>query len=105
MSNGLILTHCGLVRPHCDIAAVGQHWLDNGLPPDGTEPLLEPMMIYCQLDTFYLGRNCIVHLIKYTCISKCYLQHGNTLFRPECIKFNLKLERDFLTLSVSKWMF
>ena len=51
MSNGLILTHCGLVTPHCDIAAVGQHWLGNGLPPDGTKPLLAPMMIYCQLDT------------------------------------------------------
>ena len=41
------LTHCGLVMPYGDIDLVNIG-LDNGLLPDGTKPLLEPLLTYHQ---------------------------------------------------------
>ena len=41
------LTHCGLVMPYGNIH-LGQHCTCNGLLPDGTRPLPEPMLIYHQ---------------------------------------------------------
>ena len=37
------LTHWSLVTPYGDIELC-QHWLGNGLLPDGTKPLPEPML-------------------------------------------------------------
>ena len=39
------LTHCGLVAPYADID-MGQPGSGNGLLPDGTKPLPEPMLTY-----------------------------------------------------------
>ena len=37
------ITHCGLVKPY-GIIELGQHWLSNGLLPDGTKPSPAPML-------------------------------------------------------------
>ena len=41
------LTHCGLVMPH-GIIYLHQHGSGNGLLPDGTKPLPEPMLTHHQ---------------------------------------------------------
>ena len=41
------LTHCGLVTPYGDIN-LGPHWLSNGLLPDGSKPLPEPILTFHQ---------------------------------------------------------
>ena len=41
------LTHCGLLTPYGD-RDLGQNWLSNGLLPDGTKPLPEPMLTHFQ---------------------------------------------------------
>ena len=40
-----VLTHCGLVMPYVDMCLVNIG-LGNGLLPDGTKPLPEPMLTY-----------------------------------------------------------
>ena len=42
-----LLTHCGLMTPYGG-RYLGQHGSGNGLLPDGTKPLPEPMSIYHQ---------------------------------------------------------
>ena len=51
------LTRWGLVTPYGD-RDLGQHWLSNGLLPDGTKPLPEPMLTDYQWSpvTFILGK-------------------------------------------------
>ena len=39
-----MLTHCGIVTPYGGIN-LGQNWVGNGLLPDGTKPLPQPMLI------------------------------------------------------------
>ena len=41
-----MLTHCGLVTPNGDIDSEINIGLCNGLVPDGTKPLHEPMLTY-----------------------------------------------------------
>ena len=43
--NGLMSAHCGLVTPYGDIILVN-NGSGNGLLPDGTKPLPEPMFTY-----------------------------------------------------------
>ena len=45
---------CGLMTP-CGVTDLSQHWLSNGLVPNGTKPLPDPILIY------HIG-SCIIHL-------------------------------------------
>ena len=44
----ITLTHCGLVVQYSEIN-LGRHGLSNGLLPDGTKSLPEPMLTYYQM--------------------------------------------------------
>ena len=51
-ANELIILHLVL---HICVGELGQHGSDNGLCLDGTKSLFEPMLPYCQLDTWEIS--------------------------------------------------
>ena len=66
------LTHCGLVMPYGELD-LGQQGSGNGLVPDGTKPLPEPMLTYHQ--------TCSVAFIREKFHKKCSAHELNC---PAC---------------------
>ena len=64
MMTRFVLTQCGLVASYGDIN-LSQHWLGNGLLPNGTKPLLEVMLTYHQ--------RCFVAFTNKPFLKQCWL--------------------------------
>ena len=62
-----ILTYCNLVKPYDDLD-LDQHWLDNGLLPDGTWTKVDlSSKVLCDIHMRAISQEVLMNLIRSFC--------------------------------------